>query len=101
MAVKKHRRTKVMSVVVTLCLAYVSSYLILSRRGFAQADEWNAPGFYFVTPRNETTWRINWCLSVLYYPLIAIDSALGTGRPLGSEPIYRLSPGPENTPMTA
>ena len=78
MAVKKHRRTKVMSVVVTLCLAYVSSYLILFRRGFAQADEWNARVFYFVTPRNETTWRMNWCLSVLYYPLIAIDSALGT-----------------------
>ena len=60
MAVKKPRRRKLISVVVLLTLVYVSSYVILSRRGFAQADEWNIKGFYFVFPSNHTEWQVNW-----------------------------------------
>ncbi len=93
MANKKKRRRKWMAVIAILLLAYVSSYFILSRRGFAQADNWNAKGFYFVFPSRPAEWKVNWCLVVVYYPLIVIDNMLGTGRPIGSEPIYRLSDG--------
>ena len=74
-------------------LFYVSSYLALSRRGFAQSDEWNLKGFYFITPTSHTAWQVNWCLVIVYYPAIAIDNMLGMGRPVGSEPIYHLSLG--------
>ena len=87
------RRRKVAVIGLVLCVIYVSSYLALSRRGFAQADEWNAKGFYFITPSSHTAWQVNWCLVIVYYPLIAIDNMLGTGRPVGSEPIYHLSVG--------
>ena len=87
------RRRKVAVIGLVLCVIYVSSYLALSRRGFAQADEWNAKGFYFITPSSHTAWQVNWCLVIVYYPLIAIDNMLGTGRPVGSEPIHHLSAG--------
>ena len=62
-------------------------------RGFAQSDEWNLKGFYFITPTSHTAWQVNWCLVIVYYPAIAIDNMLGMGRPVGSEPIYHLSLG--------
>ena len=34
-----------------LLVAYVASYLVLSRRGYAQADEWHLCGFYYFTPQ--------------------------------------------------
>ncbi len=29
---------------------YLTSYLWLSRRGYAEADRWNLCGFYYLTP---------------------------------------------------
>jgi hypothetical protein len=74
-------------------MAYVGSYLVLSRRGFAQTEEiMGAKGFYFFPPRDSTTWRVcNYGCVVLYYPCIAVDNWLGTGRHVAREPLWRLS----------
>lgn len=88
-----HQRRKVIVVGLVLGMIYVSSYLVLSRRGFLQADQWNSKGFYFITPTSHAAWQVNWCLVIIYYPVIVIDNMLGTGRPVGSEPIYHLSLG--------
>ncbi len=92
------RRRKVAVIGLVLCVIYVSSYWALSRRGFAQADEWNAKGFYFIAPSSHTAWQVNWCLVIVYYPLIGIDNMLGTGRGVGSEPIYLLSVSGQESP---
>jgi hypothetical protein len=92
MGLNKYRRWVIVAVLLTLFSVYVSSYVVLSRRGFAQADEWHADGFYFFTPQDSTAWRFaNYSLVVIYYPLIFIDNALGTGRPIAHEPLWRLS----------
>ena len=77
---------------VVLLTAYISSYLVLSRRAFAQADAWDMEGFYFLPPENSDQWRFwNYTLARFYYPLILIDNWIGTGRPFGREPLWNLS----------
>ena len=75
-----------------VALAYVSSYYILSRNGFRSADAVNAEGFWFFPPENTGSWRVkNYSLVVLYYPLIWLDQALGTGRAPAHEPLWEVS----------
>ena len=77
---------------VALLIAYVSSYAVLSRRGFAQSDVRNADGFYFIPPEDSDQWRFwNYTLVRFYYPLILIDNWIGTGRSIAAEPMWRLS----------
>jgi hypothetical protein len=79
-------------VLLVLLAIYVSSYTILSRRGFALSDRWDMEGFYFLLPENTDEWRFwNDALVRFYYPLILIDNWLGTGRPIASEPLWGLS----------
>jgi hypothetical protein len=66
---------------------YVGSYLTLSRVGFRNADQVGAKGFYYVTPVGQLTRSVNTALCVLYYPLSGIDTWLGTGRAVASDPI--------------
>ena len=99
MALNRHRRLRFGVVLLALFLVYVSSYLVLSRRGFAQADEWHAEGIYFLTPRDSPVWELcNYSLASIYYPLIFIDNALGTGRPVGQVPLRSLSDGMPQAP---
>jgi hypothetical protein len=78
-------------VLIALLVVYVGSYLVLSRRGFADADRWDAEGFYFLPPEDTNEWRFwNYTLVRVYYPLIVIDNGIGTGRPAASEPTRRL-----------
>lgn len=78
--------------VIVLLLLYVGSYLVLSRQGFAQADKWDEKEFYFFQPRDSDRWRFsNYGCVCLYYPLIAVDCSLGTGRWPGFEPLWGLS----------
>ena len=85
----KRRREIVWGIIFALVLVYVSSYVILSRRGFREADEFNMMGFYFFPPEPTDAWRIkNYSLVYLYYPLIFIDNILGTGRAVASEPFW-------------
>lgn len=77
---------------IVLVVAYVGSYLVLSRRGFALTEALGGKGFYFFAPQDTTTWRVcNYGCVVLYYPLIMADEWLGTGKPVACEPLWRLS----------
>lgn len=71
---------------------YLSAYLVLSRRGFAEADRTQSPGFYYVTPRDTDGWRLlNRTCGLLFRPLEILDQWLGTGREPASEPLFGLS----------
>jgi hypothetical protein len=84
-----HRLT--IMVLIALLVVYVGSYLVLSRRAFAEADRWDIDGFYFLPPEDTNEWRFwNYTLVRVYYPLIVIDNGIGTGRPIGAEPTWRL-----------
>ena len=86
------RRRILIGILAVLLTIYISSYMVLSRRGFAQADEFHVSGFYFLTPEDTDEWRFwNSALVRFYYPLILIDDALGTGRGVGYEPLWELS----------
>ena len=75
-----------------LLLLYVGSYAALSRRGYAEADQYNMKGFYYFSPENSDAWR--WknygCVS-LFRPINAVDRWLGFGRPPACEPLWGLS----------
>lgn len=91
MTPKNNRLKIIRTALITLLVVYVSSYLVMSRRGFAEADAWQAEGFYFLTPRDSTTWRFgNYSLVAIYSPLILIDVAIGTGRPIAREPMWNI-----------
>ena len=87
----KNRRIFIVTAVVFLSI-YVGSYYLLSRRGFGEMDTWDGVGFYFITPKESNVWAVcNYGLVVIYYPLIVIDNAIGTGRPVGGIPLWRIS----------
>lgn len=86
------RRRKALIGVLLLLLVYAGSYLALSRRGFASADRFGLRGLYFFEPRDSNAWRLaNYGCVCAYYPLIKVDEWLGTGRPIGREPLWGLS----------
>lgn len=89
---KSIRRRIVATVLVGLLIGYVVSYLVLSRRGFAEAEAFGGDGVYFFPPEDTNTWRIwNYGLVRFYYPLILIDNWLGTGKEVACEPLWKLS----------
>jgi hypothetical protein len=87
------RRDKLLRIVVGLVLAlYVASYVWLSRRGYSEADQFRAKGFYYLSPEDSQAWRLkNYGCVALFGPLNAIDRALGWGRGPASEPLWGLS----------
>ena len=85
-----------LAVICVVVATYISSYLVLSRRGFAQANRMRVEGFYFLTPRDTNTWRQwNYGLARFYAPLIALDNGIGTGRQVASEPLWEIAPAAE------
>ena len=93
MAVRKHR---IMFIVAVIVLCYMLSYGILSRIGMNIAEEsWGVDGgdgFMYVPTANPdlTDWKIHLVLSVLYYPLWAMDHLiLGTPEYWTSLPLER------------
>ena len=75
----------------TLLVLYVASYLVLSRQGYADADEYNIMGFYYFPPEDTDSWRrCNFACVYLFYPLNAVDRWTGFGRQPASEPMWRL-----------
>ena len=87
------RRYKKLLVIVALLLGvYVASYMGLSRRGYAEADQYNMMGFYYFYPENSDAWRFkNYGCVFLFWPLNAVDRTLGFGRYPGCEPLWGLS----------
>ena len=75
-----------------LVAVYVASYMWLSRRGYAQADQWNCRGFYYFTPEPTDVWRVkHFGCARFFFPINALDRALGTGRSPACEPLWGLS----------
>jgi hypothetical protein len=79
----------------TIMVAYVGSYLALSRSGYRQADRLNIKGFYFVTPTDPCSRALNHALVIVYYPLVLAERELGTGRLPARDPDDALSTAPE------
>jgi hypothetical protein len=74
-----------------LLLLYVGSYVALSRRGYAEADQFNMKGFYYFTPEDSDAWRWkNYGCVTLFRPINAVDRWLGFGRHPASEPLWGL-----------
>ncbi len=87
---RKPRRTLLWCLV--LLLAYVATYVLLSRRGYAEAERDEMEGFYYFTPEESRVWRWkNFACVVIFYPLNLVDRGLGWGRAPGSEPMWRLT----------
>jgi hypothetical protein len=77
---------------VCLFIAYVGSYVGLSRRGMAMSEAAGFHGFYFFPPEDTDAWRrMNYGCVYFYYPLILIDEWIGTGKGVGCEPMWHLS----------
>jgi hypothetical protein len=75
-----------------LLLLYVGSYAVLSRRGYAEADQYGMKGFYYFFPENSDEWRWkNYGCVYLFWPINAVDRWLGLGRDPASEPLWGLS----------
>lgn len=76
---------------VSVCL-YLSTYLVLSRRGFAEADRTHAPGFYYFAPQDTDGWRfLNRACVLVFRPVQVLDRWLGSGREPAAEPLFGLS----------
>jgi hypothetical protein len=72
-------------------VAYVVSYIALSRHGFYQANISRIQGFYFIFPHNDFSSVLNRFLVIVYWPLIVIDNAFGTGRSPATDPLDGLA----------
>jgi hypothetical protein len=66
---------------------YTLSYAVLSRQGFREADEMHCVGFYSVFPNTDEEKAQNDFCNFIFYPLVQIDLALGTGRRPGCDPL--------------
>jgi hypothetical protein len=83
---------KLKFIIAILLAAYLSSYLWLSRRGYAEADQYHMKGFYYFFPEDSDAWRRkNYACVYLFWPLNAVDQSLGIGRDPAYEPLWRLS----------
>lgn len=86
---KKRRLVLVFGVL--LLLLYIGSYVVLSRRGYADAEQYNMKGFYYFFPADSDAWRsINYGCVCLFWPINVVDRWIGTGRYPASEPLWRL-----------
>lgn len=69
-------------------LAYVGSYFVLSRRGYAHADSVGSPGFWFVPPNTKRDVQRNNELIRVYFPLLRLEQFFGSWRGLAHEPCF-------------
>lgn len=70
-------------------LLYLGSYVVLSRRGYAEADRYGIKGFYYFLPEDSDAWRLkNFGCVLLFSPLNAVDRGLGFGRRPAAEPLW-------------
>jgi hypothetical protein len=91
-AMRKKWKRLLVAIGALLLLLYVGSYAVLSRRGYAEADQYNMPGFYYFSPEDSDAWRLkNYGCVYLFWPINAVDQWLGLGRHPASEPFWSLS----------
>jgi hypothetical protein len=78
-----------------LLVLYVGSYVVRSRRAYAEAERCDMKGFYYFTPENSDRWRFwNYTCVYLYLPLNAVDRWIGLGRGPACEPLWGLDAQP-------
>lgn len=83
---------KICFVAVTMLLAYVTSYFLWSRISARIVSEpWGMQGFYFVFPSSARAKLINHWITIVYFPLVYIESVLGTGPGLAHDPLEILT----------
>jgi hypothetical protein len=86
------QRRRLVLVVALLLAAYLGSYLWMSRRGYAEADQYGIVGFYYFFPEDSDAWWYkNYGCVFLFWPLNVIDRSLGFGRYPASEPLWGFS----------
>src|SRR5260370_32104007 len=74
-----------------LLFLYVRVYYHLSRRGYAEGDQYHMHGFYYFLPEDSDAWRLkNYGCVYLFWPINVVDRWLGLGRHPASEPLWRL-----------
>jgi hypothetical protein len=84
--------TRWRAALVAFLVLYVLSYVVVSRRAFAESRRMNTEGFYFFPPEPTDRWRLsNTALVLLYCPLIYIDVLLGTGLVPADEPLWPIA----------
>jgi hypothetical protein len=85
----QRRSTRVALVAAGLVTLYALAYIVISRRGYAQADTYGVEGFYYVLPENTDEWRVsNRACAIIFYPANAIDRWTGVGRVPACEPLF-------------
>jgi hypothetical protein len=78
-----------LALVLLLTASYTAIYWTLSRRGYAEADQFDLAGFYYFSPENSDSWRLKNGLCVrLFSPIHALDRMLSGGRYPASEPLW-------------
>lgn len=87
------RKRKKLVLAIALLVTNVGTYCWLSRRGYAQADQYRMIGFYYFPPEDTAAWRFkHYSCVLLFSPLNWMDQRLGFGRrPSVSEPLLGLS----------
>lgn len=83
-------------VFLTLTIAvYLASYVVLSRRGYAEADRYHSEGFFYSPLERSGAWQFkHYGCVILFWPLNQLDQLIGTGRPPQlSVPLMDLSRG--------
>jgi hypothetical protein len=73
---------------------YVITYIYFSRRGYEECSKFNNnESFYFFTPNDFPAWqKAHNVMVVVFYPLIQAERIMGSGRPLGKDPVWDFNP---------
>jgi hypothetical protein len=87
----RRRLPLIAAIAAGLVAIYTLAYVVVSRRGYALADQYGLAGFYYVSPENTDSWRAsNRACEVFFCPANAIDRWIGLGRTPASEPIFTI-----------
>lgn len=91
----RNRKNTLIVVFALFFMAYLASYVVLSRRGYSEADQFRMKGFYYVFPENTDTWYYkNYGCRILFWPVNLVDRSIGLGRyPASSAPLFELGKG--------
>jgi hypothetical protein len=85
------RKNLLLAFAALVLVLYVGAYIGLSRRGYAEADEWHVKGFYYFRPEDSNAWsRKNYACIILFWPANFVDRSIGLGRHPGAEPLWGL-----------
>ncbi len=82
-----HLSRKGRFIAVMMLVAYVASYFLWSRiSARVYSEPWGVEGFYFVFPTSARAKLINHWITFFYFPMVYIESVLGTGPGIAYDP---------------